>query len=72
HKPSNFSILLPGQLPDNHFFDCPGNGYLYEIQAVMDDVRAGRRENPLWSLADSLQLHRTLNEIGKSIGLPYV
>jgi len=48
-----------------------GFGYAFEAQAMVDDLRAGRKESPLWSLDDSLQLHETLTEIRRIIGLQY-
>ncbi|MEM6396375.1 MAG: Gfo/Idh/MocA family oxidoreductase [Bacteroidota bacterium] len=72
HEPSNFSIIKAfDQPPVNHFFDYDCAGYAYEAKAVMEDVRAGRLENELWSWADSLQLHETLTEVRKVIGLSY-
>lgn len=71
HEPSNFSILREGETPENFFFDRPTNGYNYEAIAVMEDVRAGKTENELWSLDDSLLLHRTLTQIRAKAGIVY-
>ncbi len=71
HEPSNFSIIREGERPENYFFECPTNGYSYEAAAVMADVRAGKTENALWSLSDSLVLHRTLTRIRKQVGILY-
>lgn len=71
HEPSNFSVLREGERPENHFFERPTNGYSYEAEAVMADVRAGRTENALWSLDDSLTLHRTLTRIREQAGIRY-
>ena len=48
-----------------------GLGYHYEAQAMVEDLRAGRTESDLWSLDDSLRLHRTLTEIRGAFGLTY-
>lgn len=73
HGPTSFSLLHgKGKPPENFYFDTgKANGYRYEAQAVMDDVRAGRTENALWSLDDSLMLHRTLTEVRQQIGVIY-
>ncbi|OAV42610.1 Gfo/Idh/MocA family protein [Lewinella sp. 4G2] len=73
HEPSSFSILRgKNDPPENFYFDYGGaNGYKYEAEAVMADVRAGRSENALWGLEDSLALHRTLTAIRTIIGLRY-
>ncbi len=73
HEPSSFSLLRgKDDPPENFYFNVEGaNGYLYEAMAVMEDVRAGRKENDLWSLDDSLQLHRTLTEVRDNIGVRY-
>lgn len=73
HEPSSFSLLRGKDTPpENFYFDFGGaNGYRYEAEAVMADVRAGRNENSLWSLDDSLALHQTLTEVRKKIGMVY-
>lgn len=48
-----------------------GLGYNFEAQAVVDDLREKRTENARWSLDDSLQLHKTLTEIRRQIGVRY-
>jgi len=73
HEPGGFSILRgKNDPPENFYFDVgEANGYRFEAEAVMADVRAGRTENALWSLDDSLALHRTLTEVRRLIGLTY-
>lgn len=73
HEATSFSLLRDKDTPpENFYFDYGGaNGYRYEAEAVMADVRAGRTENALWSLDDSLALHRTLTEVRENIGLRY-
>lgn len=73
HEPTSFSLLTGKDTPpENFYFDYGGaNGYRYEAEAVMADVRAGRTENALWSLDDSLALHRTLTEVRKMVGVRY-
>ncbi|WP_020568958.1 Gfo/Idh/MocA family protein [Neolewinella persica] len=73
HEPSSFSLLTGKDTPpENFYFDFGGaNGYRYEAEAVMADVRAGLTENARWSLDDSLALHRTLTEVRRMVGVRY-
>jgi predicted dehydrogenase len=73
HEPSSFSLLTGKDTPpENFYFDSgEANGYRYEAEAVMADVRAGLTENALWSLDDSLALHRTLTRVREMIGVRY-
>lgn len=73
HEPSNFSILRgKNDPPENVYVDYgDANGYRYEAEAVMADVRAGRTENELFGLDASLALHRTLTEVRRQVGLVY-
>lgn len=72
HESRGFSILRgKDDPPENHYFPFEGNGYLFEARAVMDDIRAGRKESESWSLEDSLSLHRTLTEVRRMVGVRY-
>jgi predicted dehydrogenase len=72
HEARGFSILRGKDTPpENHYAQFQGNGYGFEAQSVMADVRAGRTESAEWSLSDSLLLHRTLTEVRTQIGLRY-
>ncbi len=73
HEPSSFSLLRDDDTPpENFYFDYgDANGYRYEAEAVMADVRAGRTENEWWSLEDSLALHRTLTRARELVGVKY-
>ena len=72
HEPSSFSVLTgKNDPPENHYFPNKANGYQYEAEAVMADVRAGKTENDLWTLTDSLALHRTLTEVRRLVGVGY-
>ncbi len=72
HEPRGFSLLRGrDEPPENHYHAFEGNGYQFEALAVMEDVRAGRKESERWSLDDSLLLHRTLTEARKQIGVRY-
>lgn len=71
HEPSSFVLFPPQGRPEPFHFDSPSAGYHYEALAVQEDVRAGRKENALWSLTDSRNLHRTLTEVRKKTGVRY-
>lgn len=72
HHAQGFSVLRGAEAPpENHYRAHEGNGYQFEAAAVMADVRAGKLESPVWSLDDSLLLHRTLTEIRRQIGVTY-
>lgn len=73
HEPSSFSLLRGKDTPpENFYFDYgEANGYRYEAEAVMADVRAGKTENEWWSLDDSLALHRTLTKVREMVGVKY-
>ena len=68
HEPTSLSLLRgKNDPPENHWFQYDSNGYRYEAEAVMADVRAGRRENALWSLDDSLALHGIIDRVFAAI-----
>ena len=72
HHAHGYSILRGEDVPpENHYYAYEGNGYQFEARAVMDDLAAGRTESAQWSLGDSLQLHRTLTEVRRLIGVRY-
>ncbi|PPK85502.1 putative dehydrogenase [Neolewinella xylanilytica] len=72
HHAQGFSVLRgTDEPPENHYRSYEGNGYQFEAMAVMEDVRAGRKESTRWSLDDSLLLHRTLTRVRELIGVRY-
>ncbi|WP_319936731.1 Gfo/Idh/MocA family protein [Neolewinella aquimaris] len=72
HESRGYSVLRgKNDPPVNHYHPFDGKGYLFEARAVMEDVRAGRRESAQWSLEDSLLLHKTLTEVRRQIGVSY-
>jgi dihydrodiol dehydrogenase / D-xylose 1-dehydrogenase (NADP) len=48
-----------------------GNGYSYEAAAVMADIRAGKLENNLMPLIETLTIMETLDQIRAQWGLRY-
>ncbi len=72
HHAQGFSVLKGREEPpENHYQSYEGNGYQFEAKAVMEDVRAGRKESTVWTLDDSLLLHRTLTRVRELIGVAY-
>ena len=64
--------LVDDQDREEHFpADRWGWGYTHEIEAVAGDLAAGRLENPMWSLEDSLRLHDLIQQVADRIGLRY-
>ncbi|PSR09759.1 MAG: gfo/Idh/MocA family oxidoreductase [Bacteroidetes bacterium] len=63
HEPSHFSVLLPGQGPDNYFFDYTTHGYSYEAIRVQECLAAGQTECPELPLDFSLRLSQLLAAI---------
>jgi predicted dehydrogenase len=63
HEPSHFSVLLPGQGPDNYFFDYTTLGYSYEAVRVQECLAAGQTECPELPLDFSLRLSQLLAAI---------
>ena len=52
-------------------FDFAGEGYHFEAEAVADDILAGRLENELMPLDESLAIAHTMNEARKNWNLFY-
>lgn len=48
-----------------------GKGYSHEIQEVQTCLRAGKLQSDLWSLEDSLALHRLLDRIRKACDIRF-
>ncbi len=71
HEPSSFSVIRPGEGPENFFYDYPSKGYHYETEHVQDCLRQGLTESPLLPLDFSLALTNTLDIVRKQIGLRY-
>ena len=72
YKQSDFTIKKDNSEEELRYAAKPrGFGYAHEAQAMVEDLREGRTESPLWSLDDSLTLHTTLTKIRELIGLKY-
>lgn len=72
YRQSNFTIKKDDSEEEMRYVaKHRGFGYAFEAQAMVNDLREGRTESPLWSLNDSLTLHTTLTKIRELIGLKY-
>ncbi len=71
HEPTSVTLMLEGEEPKDYFFEFKGNGYLYEAQAVMNDLAKGQKENPLMTLDFSLDLIELLDRIRREAGIFY-
>lgn len=69
HEPTGFSIHLPGQAPENHFFDYTCRGYAYEAERVNACLREGLLECPELPLDFSLRLTYLLDSIRSKAGI---
>lgn len=61
----------PQKNPLHDSFEYQEIGYAFETKHVMDQVRAGNSESPIWSLDDSLALIRMLDRIRAIAGIVY-
>ena len=72
YQQTNFTIRPDDGEEERRYVSKPrGFGYNFEAQALVEDLREKRTESPLWSLGDSLLLHKTLTEIRAMIGVRY-
>lgn len=63
HRLTGYEIALEGRPPILRRFPAPGDDMTGEIQALIDDVAAGRIESPRHPHADTLQILRVLRDI---------
>lgn len=56
HEAKTITLEQHGHDPKISTFDRSTHGYIYEAQHVMDCLKEGGKESPLWSLEDSLAL----------------
>ena len=68
---TNASLVKNGELVADMTFEHPQNGFEYQIEATMENVRQGRLYDPRMSHSDSLNVMVTLDEIRRQIGLTF-
>lgn len=71
HETKAITVQLEGQEPAVFDFDRETFGYEYEIRHVMDCLTDQLTESPLWSLADSLNLIKILDDVRAEAGITY-
>lgn len=71
HESQALTVERYDQTPETIRFDRETWGYDYEIAAVAEDLRAGRKQNADWSLQNSRDLIQLLDQIRAEIGLVY-
>ncbi len=70
HTPTNISVTID-ENTEFISFDQNGFGYQYEAKQVCSDLLNKKNEPELFTHSQSIQLHETLGEIRKQIGLKY-
>ena len=68
-NPANDSAMTEKEEIFN--FDFKGNGYHFEAEAVANDILAGKLENELMPLAETLSIAKTMNDARNTWGLTY-
>lgn len=65
------ALFVEGEAPQVWDQPYPGKGFVYEIQAMCEDLRAGRKQNAVMPHEDSLSVMRVTDTLRKSWGLRY-
>lgn len=71
HESQALTVERYDEAPETIRFDRDTWGYDYEIAAVAEDLRAGRKQNADWSLENSRELIQLLDQVREEIGLIY-
>lgn len=71
HETQSLTVAPNDREPETISFARETFGYTYEAQHVMDCLRDGRTESPLWSLTDSLNLMQLLDTVRSRAGIVY-
>jgi len=70
-SPKKAFLYKGGRIVEEFYQDHPGEGFHFEIAAVHEDLRAGRLENSLMPLTESIEIAETMDSIRKQWGLHY-
>jgi predicted dehydrogenase len=70
-RSTTLTLSLPGQEDEVIHLPYEGNGYNYEAAAVMDCLRAGKTENDVMGLDETLAIMQTLDRIRAQWNLRY-
>ncbi|RYC67277.1 MULTISPECIES: Gfo/Idh/MocA family protein [Spirosoma] len=71
HETEGLTLVRNGHEPETFTAARSTFGYEYEAQHVMQCLRDGRTESPLWSLTDSLNLMSLLDSVRAEAGIVY-
>lgn len=71
HEPTSITLWNGSDEPKDIFFDYDCHGYLFEIKAVMNALRVGKKQCDEWSWKDSLQLCTLLDAVRWQAGIVY-
>ncbi|MGF7215763.1 putative dehydrogenase [Spirosoma lacussanchae] len=71
HETEGLTLVRNGHEPETFTATRSTFGYEYEAQHVMQCLRDGRTESPLWSLTDSLNLMSLLDSVRAEAGIVY-
>lgn len=72
HKPSTFTLMVPGQEPQRFDYTLnEGNGYQFEAIEVMRCLREGLNESSVMPLSESIEIVETMEGLLKEWGVSY-
>lgn len=72
HKPSTFTLMVPGEEPQQFDFTLKeGNGYQFEAIEVMRCLREGLDESPVMPLRETVEIVETMADLLKQWGVTY-
>ncbi|ONI78717.1 oxidoreductase [Actinosynnema sp. ALI-1.44] len=71
YRPTEFTVVRPGQDDEKHALELAGHGYQYQIAEVVERVTAGEVESPHMPLDETLAVMRTLTEALDKLGVNY-
>jgi predicted dehydrogenase len=69
--PKTATLVRKGKAEEVFDCDYPAEGFQFEIRAVQDDLRAGRTENSLMPLAESVAIAKTLDSVRAQLEIVY-
>ncbi len=70
-SPKEAHLYLGDKLEESFKQEHAGDGYQFEIAAVLEDIRKGRLENELMPLDESIAIAEVMDELRKQWGLVY-
>ncbi|MCE7009070.1 Gfo/Idh/MocA family oxidoreductase [Kibdelosporangium philippinense] len=71
YRPTEFSVVRPGEDDEKHELELVGHGYQYQIAEVVKRVQAGEIESPDMPHEETLAVMRTLDEALDKLGVSY-